>query len=750
MVPSFHASSSGRRRAVLLGVLLALSFLPAPAASQSDGTRVTAVVVDAVTGRALAAAAVSAGRAWAFTGADGAFALSVPASADRVTVERVGYATVTFPARQVPSRIALEPAPYLLERIAVEVEQGATLASGTALAAHVVDRAHMDVLAATSVAELLAGAEGVQTSRVGSWGSRPVLRGLTGERLAVLLDGNQVNRACTFGMDQGLASIDPGQVERVEILAGPGSALYGSGSVGGVINVVTRRPSAAEGLSGEVRAGATSAVPGGSVGGHLQVVRPRVGASVSVDASSYGDYRTPSASVDGSSYRQVTGDAKLDLRPAEAHLLSLKGQVYAGRDIGWPMMTGASIPEETRTSLSMDYGWQVGRGTLDGLSVRAFRQKLDHHMVVDAVMQGPMGPMATLSDATSWSTTTGARAQARLTPSARVRAEVGGEVTRWFAEGTRWSEQTSGSMPPKSTTFRTWPAVTITDAGAFLQGEARVADGLTVSLGGRLDRVARDAEDNPSSTETVATGNAGVRADLGRGFAGRASVGLGYRNPDPMELYGLALKPDGFVYRGRSDLETERSLNAELGLSWGGEGGGVSVTGFRNRLEDMISLRLVPGETVAGRPVREYTPLGSAVLKGLTASAEADLGAALQVRLGGSYTRAEDGATGAPVVGIPAGTVDAALRRGFGGSVLRWVEAAAEAADAQERVAESAGEKTTPGYAVLHLRAGLYLGGARITTGVENLLDREYRAHLDPTNLRRPGRNFFVRVARSF
>jgi hemoglobin/transferrin/lactoferrin receptor protein len=747
MKHSFLFSGTWARAAAFAALLAGLGV--APGSAQSPGPRLSARVVDATTGRPLAAASVTSGRLFALTATDGTFSLPRAPGSDSIHVERMGYASVALPFGGIPAEIHLVPSPYLLERIAVEVDRGERIASGTALSAAAVGRSTLDAVAGTSVAEALTGIEGVQTSRVGSWGSRAVVRGLTGERLAVLIDGNRVNRACTFGMDQGLASVDPGQVQAVEVVAGPGSALYGSGSVGGVINVVTRAPSFAPGMTGEFRAAASSAVPGGTVGGHMNVAGPRLAVGLSLDASDYGDYRTPVATVDGSSYRQVTADLKADYRPAEAHLLSLKAQRYAGRDIGWPMMMGASIPEETRTSFSLDYGWQIGGGTVDGLSLRAYRQKLDHHMVVDAIMQGPMGPMSSKADAVSYSNSTGARAQLRLTPAQGVRADVGLEANRWFAEGTRWTETTSGTMPATTNDFRTWPAVTIDDLGSFAQGEARLGDRLTLSFGGRMDRVTRDAEDRASTTETILTGNTGLRADMGSGFGARASLGLGYRNPDPMELYGLALKPDGFVYRGSADLATERSFSSELSVSWSGEGGGLSVTGFRNRLRDMVSLVLVPNEKVAMRPVREYTSLGSAVLEGVTASADAALGGGFRAAVGGSYTRAEDEDTGMPLVGIPSGTLDATLRRDFAGPI-QWVEVAAEAAAAQDRVAESAGEVATPGYAVAHLRMGIDLRGTRLVAGAENLFDREYRAHLDPVRLLRPGRNFFLRLTRPF
>src|SRR5690606_13611402 len=116
-------------------------------------------------------------------------------------------------------------------RISVRGEAG-EIAAGTALAVATASRADLDASAATSVAGALRELEGVAVAGTGAWGSRAVLRGLGGERLAVMIDGSRVSRACTFGMDQGLATVDPATVERVEILSGPGSTLYGSGSIG--------------------------------------------------------------------------------------------------------------------------------------------------------------------------------------------------------------------------------------------------------------------------------------------------------------------------------------------------------------------------------------------------------------------------------------------------------------------------------------------------------------------------------------
>jgi outer membrane receptor protein involved in Fe transport len=751
MSASQKAQAAGLSR-LLLTVLVTFFSLSLPAVTPlgaQERIEVIGRITDASTGRPVHAANVHAGPIQSITDTQGMFRLAGVALGAEIHVERLGYAPVISTVTGAALDFALEPAPVMLESMVVEALGEAMLASNSSLAINQVDRPELQASGGTSLAEALGRSEGVSVSRVGAWGSRPVLRGLSGERIAVLIDGNRVTRACTFGMDMGLATIDPSTVERVEILTGPGSTAYGSGNVGGVINVVTRRPSADRPLSGEVRMSGSSAVPGGGVGASMTVARERLAVSASVDGSSFGDYRTPEGEVSTSGYRQLTGDIKADYEPSSAHRFTLGSQYYAARDIGWPMQGGATIPEESRVSLSADYGWQRGGDLLEGMSARAYFQKLDHHMVMSTTSTGMGGvPMTMTTDGQSYSETAGGRFQARLAPSERVDLDVGGEVTRIFAEGTRWTERVMGSMAPVTETFHTWPGVEIVDVGAFVQGDVVLRGSTTLSGGFRLDRVDRSADVGDEKLEWVTTGNLGLRTDLTRWLSGRATVGVGYRTPDPMELYGLGLKPDGFVYRGRADLETEKSLSGELTLTATGDGLFASVTGFDNHLKDMIT-PAAAADSVSGRPVREYRNLGEARLRGVSGTVEGELPGAFTVGARATWTRGEDPTTGSALPAVPPLEGALSLRRDFG-DVVRWVEAEWQGAFRQSRVASAIGEVETPGWAVLDLRANTRLAGADLTLGVENLFDELYRGHLDPYTLYRPGRNLFIRVSRAF
>jgi outer membrane receptor protein involved in Fe transport len=755
--PRRERAAASRASASLVLPLFFLSFgltfaastlFPFPAASQTV-SEVTGRVTDAGTGRPVEAANVHAAGAQSITDDQGRFRLiGVPAGAE-IHVERLGYRPVVTTVAGSTLDVALEPAPVSLEAMVVEALGGAMLAHNSSLAITEIDESTITATAGTTLAEALDSHEGVSMSRVGSWGSRPVLRGLSGERLAVLIDGNRVSRACTFGMDMGLATIDPATVERVEILTGPGSTAYGSGNIGGVINVVTRSVDADRPFSGEVRASGSTAVPGGGIGGSMNVAGRAYAVRASVDASSFGDYRTPSAEIASSGYRQLTGDVKLEVEPSAAHRFSLGTQYYGARDIGWPMQGGAEIPEESRASVSAEYAWQHGGTVLDGLSARAYFQKLDHHMVMSMTMPGMGGAtMTSVTDGKSYSETSGGRLQLRLSPARAFDLDVGSEVTNVHAEGTRWTDRTMGMMAPTRETFHTWPGVNVLDIGAFAQGDVQVSSALTATGGIRLDHVDRSADQGDAKQEWVPTGNVGLRASLTRWLSARGTVGFGFRTPDPMELYGLALKPDGFVYRGRADLDTERSLGTEVTLTAAHGVFVASVTGFDNRVTDIVVPANV-SDSVSGRPVRAYQNLAEARIRGLSATVQSELPAAFQVEARATWTHGEDPKSDAPLPSIPPLEGGLALRRDFGGAV-RWAEAEWQGAYRQRRVAASIGEVQTPGWGAVNLRAGAVLAGSDLTIGVENVFDHLYRGHLDPYTLFRPGRNFFVRVSRAF
>ncbi|HED30114.1 MAG TPA: TonB-dependent receptor, partial [Prosthecochloris aestuarii] len=89
--------------------------------------------------------------------------------------------------------------------------------------------------------ELLEKVPGVSVEGSGAWEAAPIIRGFSGTRTLVLVDGEQENNLWA-GRDPLSPFIGMADIERIEVLKGPASVLYGSDALGGVINFITKKP----------------------------------------------------------------------------------------------------------------------------------------------------------------------------------------------------------------------------------------------------------------------------------------------------------------------------------------------------------------------------------------------------------------------------------------------------------------------------------------------------------------------------
>src|SRR5437870_797716 len=89
----------------------------------------------------------------------------------------------------------------------------------------------------TTLGETLDGVPGVSSTYFGPNASRPIIRGLDGDRIRILGNGGATLDASSLSYDHAVTS-DPISIERIEVLRGPGALLYGGSAVGGVVNVI--------------------------------------------------------------------------------------------------------------------------------------------------------------------------------------------------------------------------------------------------------------------------------------------------------------------------------------------------------------------------------------------------------------------------------------------------------------------------------------------------------------------------------
>ena len=404
----------------------------------------------------------------------------------------------------------------------------------------VVDAEAIDHRRAERVLDLLRELPGLDIVQSGSPGKVTSLfsRGTNSGHTRVLLDGIPLNDPVLGAFDWSSEATEG--LERVEVARGPFSALWGSSAVGGVVQLVTRRPAS---RGGGVR------VEGGS-----NAYR-RATAQASLPFDRFG--------IDLSGHlRRGDGERTNDFFDSDAAQLRLDAGPWAGWRVG--LLARAS---DSEIGLPEDFAGtptprraQRGSGRLLALPVDAVlgdwqvELRLGRH-AADLDVSDPDDPFAASETETERDTARGV-----------VRRRVG--EAAWVAAGAEWGRETAST----SSAF-----------GAGLDGAEQTARALFAqgSWAGRRVRLELGARrDDVSSFGGETSLRAGAVAELGGGARLRASWGESFRAPSLGDLYS-----PGF---GNPELEAERGASWEAGVELERGPLGARLTGFRNDLEDLI------------------------------------------------------------------------------------------------------------------------------------------------------------------
>lgn len=521
-------------------------------------------------------------------------------------------------------------------------------------------------------------------------------------------------------------------LERIEVVRGAGSALFGSSAMGGAINLVPRRgrgaPAgtvAAEGGSWDDRR--LRADYGGEAG--------PVDFAVSANRLTAGAYQVPGVAAPQAATRdEWNGSANVGVTFAGANRLGVAGYGFFGDRLGNP--GSLSFPEDPGAFYRKRF--TTGEVDLTGSAAGLSWDQAVYASREAQVFHDLFGGFATLTN--SIGDQTGGKHL--LT----AEAPGLGAVTA----GVEWFRRTSEDTSPDSTPFQ--PQSRTRNLAGLAEARVRVpATPVTLSGGVRLDRFTETAA-QPSdglpipgtldreSTWRAVTARGGVVADLAP-VRLHASVGSGFRAPVAYELASNYTDPFGFTYRGNPGLDPERSLTAEAGASVTAGRAEATLTGFRTRFDRKIQRVL----NDAGE--QTWVNLDGASVGGLEGKLEFALpgrgSVAVKPYVDGTYharLRDED-----PTDNVRNGTaVLLYVPRWFGGAGLGVADRPGQAQGWSGRVAASAqglvyqqdftngGVVTLPPFAVFSLEAAYWPNDAiRIYATVDNALDQRIEYVLD-------------------
>jgi vitamin B12 transporter len=254
-----------------------------------------------------------------------------------ITLRTNALALALAPALALPAHAFAQSndAARDLDNVVVTATRTAITADASLAAVEVIDRAQIEAGSARSLPELLRGRAGITIVNQGGLGklSTLFLRGTDSDHTLFLVDGVRVGNS-TSGLTS-LQDIPLAQIERIEIVRGPRSSLYGADAIGGVIQVFTRREAGGEGVRGRARIGAGShGLREASAGLDLRAARGGVGVDVAhqstdgfnactgfYDPATWagaGCFIVPGTHLDDDGYRNSSATVRADFAPSAA------------------------------------------------------------------------------------------------------------------------------------------------------------------------------------------------------------------------------------------------------------------------------------------------------------------------------------------------------------------------------------------------------------------------------------------------
>ncbi len=498
--------------------------------------------------------------------------------------------------------------------------------------------------APNNVADLLVQMPGVDVNGVGSNQSRPVIRGMRGQRILLLEDGIRMNnsrRQQDFGEIPAL--VDISDVERVEVVRGPASVLYGSDAIGGVINIISRLSEYdkdSNSIHGSLGYRYSSHDSQNKATANLNGNIGRFGFMISGNYRNSNDYMAPAGSFgditlanDTTVYDTGVKDGGLNVmfryKLKDSIDLSLKYEYYHAEDAGFGYVDpadynpgGAEIKIRYPNQEVEKYTFKYENSNMDfvladHMSFVAYTRGNERDLVNDIFV--PFGipgmpdvGISILTENYSDINTSGLRLEVNKMAGTHL-FTYGAD---YFADSTRNNDslttQVVGFGPPRPSvdTTPSVPNASYNSLGIFVQDDISITKRVSLLLGVRYQSVNAKTKDTPglegepiyNSTDDTFVGAANLSYGITDNLKLVVSIGRGFRSPNLIERFYNGATPEGSAFQSRStDLKAETSLNFDLGLKFRSRIHFLEFTYFNNRIYDGI--RISPtGETIFGLP----------------------------------------------------------------------------------------------------------------------------------------------------
>ncbi|MFA9460439.1 TonB-dependent receptor domain-containing protein [Thiohalorhabdus methylotrophus] len=559
-----------------------------------------------------------------------------------------------------------------LDEITVTATRTAQTVDDALAPVTIIDREDIEQSQAQDFQDLLRGRVGVGTSNQGGYGKQTnvYLRGTNPEHVQVLVDGVEMGSA-TAGRP-AWEYLPLSQVERVEVVRGPRSSLYGSDAIGGIVQIFTKEGE--PGIHPYVSAGA----------GSNRTRKARAGVS-----GAAGDFHY---ALNGGYFRTEGFDSLIGNEPDDDGYRNASGSLRIGYDPGGLLGVDASFLRaegESEYDRAAGFGGPNETEFVEQAANTTFTLRPAHIWTARLKLAESRDLQDNFSDGVAGDTFDTIRRQASLQNDLALGADqlltLGADYqrdlvdsTNDFTEDARWNY------------------------GVFAQHQARF---------GSHDLTASVRRDENEAFGAHTTWNAAWGYQIDAVWRATASYGTGFREPTFNDLY----YPDVGYFEGNPDLEPEKSRSADIGLVATPDWGRVELHAFRTDIDDIL--------VFSGTRMQN---LDEARITGAEVAVRTDLG---PWRVSTDVTLLDpiDEETGnlLPRRSRSSARIDA--RRTFGP-----VTAGAQWIAQGYRYDDASNDTRLPGYGLINLYGSVALGDSwKVNARVENLFDKDYQEIAD-------------------
>ena len=664
----------------------------------------------------------------------------------------------------------------------------------------IIDKSDIQRNTALSVPDLLKTESGISLARDGIWGTEVNIRGLSRANVVTLIDGNRVETSTDISAR--LSMVDLNDIERVEVIKGAASSLYGTGATGGIVNIISKDGSYDPNFNIHINylVGYKTVNNLFSNGINIYSSNNNWMAKVSAAYRKADNTKTPLGVLTNSQFQDYNLSAIFQYKLFDNQEIKINYQQFKAIDVGipggntlFPTSAIVTYPNEERQLYSLEYKINNLSKSFIKLYAKYFHQFILRDVnnipgitqfVAGTETQPPKRINVLEINPGANHNVEGAQAQADFSFNNHYLI-AGLDFWKRNYDGLRTKDLKTEILNPTDSSIvktsystiyeKPIPDANYYSAGLYLQDDFKFSEKLNFTLGGRYDYIWLNNKETYNPLYTVVDGitinnppgqkliwpaqktdNNSYSINLGMVYNLNAvsnislNASRSFRSPSLEERYQY-IDLGSVIRVGNPDLKPEQGYYFDLGYRIFDHNISFNPSLFLNTLTDLVSE--VPA-IYEDRNAYVKVNIGSALLYGFDYSFTYDFSVRLNVYNNLSYVRGINRNDDDNLSQIP--PINTLI--GIKYFLFPWlgVDLSSQIFAAQNKIAE--GEIATPGYLITNVRFDfeeIKIGSFNLmlTAGVENFLNKNYRNHLSTNRglvVSEPGRNYYIRTNISF